>query len=205
MWLTTDHDISCMIIMVSISKVWRVNNKQNKKWYDFYYVYSIENMDDLSFTTNSRVRVYHTGDIEWIQGLRWVTKCEMNLRLFPFDTQVRNQWGGGGGGGGGDKDNIRQDAVSSCWTFPLFIIVDIHVLCQNVVYPLIGQIWTVIQSMMTSSNGNISGVTGHLCGEFTGPVSFDVFFGLRLNKRLNKQSWSWKFETPDVGLIMTSL
>ena len=25
--------------------------------------------------------------------------------------------------------------------------------------------------------------------------SFDVFFDLRLNKRLSKQSWSWSFET----------
>ena len=52
--------------------------------------------------------------------------------------------------------------------------------------------------MMTSSNGNIFRVTGSLRGEFTGhdefhaqrPVtqSFDVFFDLHLNKRLNKQS-----------------
>ena len=27
-------------------------------------------------------------------------------------------------------------------------------------------------------------------------VSFDVFFDLRLNKRLNKRSWGWWFETP---------
>ena len=60
--------------------------------------------------------------------------------------------------------------------------------------------------MMTSSNGSIFLVTGPLCGEFTGhrwipaqrPVtrSFDVFFDLRLNKGLNKQSWGWWFETP---------
>ena len=59
--------------------------------------------------------------------------------------------------------------------------------------------------MMTSSNGNIFRVTGPLCGEFTGsgefptqrPVtrSFDVFFDLRLNKRLSKQPWGWWFET----------
>ena len=59
--------------------------------------------------------------------------------------------------------------------------------------------------MMTSSNGNIFRLTGHLCGEFTGPGefptqrpvtrSFDVFFDLRLNKRLSKQSWGWWFET----------
>ena len=58
---------------------------------------------------------------------------------------------------------------------------------------------------MTSSNGNIFRVTGHWCGEFTGPRwipaqrpvtwSFDVFFDLRPNKRLSKQSWGWLFET----------
>ena len=53
---------------------------------------------------------------------------------------------------------------------------------------------------MTSSNGNIFRVTGHLCGEFTGPQrpvtrSFEVFFDLRLNKRLSKQSWGRWFET----------
>ena len=51
--------------------------------------------------------------------------------------------------------------------------------------------------IMTSSNGNIFRVTGPLCGEFTGPGefptqrpvtrSFDVFFDLRLKKRLSKQ------------------
>ena len=55
-------------------------------------------------------------------------------------------------------------------------------------------------SMMTSSNGNILRVTGPLSGEFPAqrPVtrSFDVFFDLRLNKRLSKQSWGWWFETP---------
>ena len=63
---------------------------------------------------------------------------------------------------------------------------------------------------MTSPNGNIFRVTGHLCGEFTGPGefpsqrpvtrSFDVFFDLRLNKRLSKQSWGWWFETPSLSL-----
>ena len=47
--------------------------------------------------------------------------------------------------------------------------------------------------MMTSSNGNIFRVTGHLCGAVT--RSFDVYFDLRPNKRLSKQSWGWWFET----------
>ena len=54
-----------------------------------------------------------------------------------------------------------------------------------------------ILNMMKSSNGNIFRVTGPLCGDFTGPGefptqrpvtrSFDVFFDLRLYKRLSKQ------------------
>ena len=53
-------------------------------------------------------------------------------------------------------------------------------------------------------------VTGPLCGKFTGhgefpsqrPVtrSFDVFFDLRGNKRLRKQSWGWWFETQSRSL-----
>ena len=60
--------------------------------------------------------------------------------------------------------------------------------------------------IMTSSNGNIFRVTGPLCREFTGPGefpaqrsvtrSFDVFFDLRMNKRLSKQPWGWWFEMP---------
>ena len=63
---------------------------------------------------------------------------------------------------------------------------------------------------MTSSNGNIFRVTRPLCGEFTGPGefptqrpvtrSFDVFFDLRLNKRLSKQPGGWWFETQSWSL-----
>ena len=45
-------------------------------------------------------------------------------------------------------------------------------------------------NMMTSSSGNIFRITGHVCGQFTG-----LFFDWRLNQRLSKQSWGWRFET----------
>ena len=58
---------------------------------------------------------------------------------------------------------------------------------------------------MTPSNGNIFRITGPLCRELTChrwipaqrlvTQSFDVFFDLRLNKRLSKQWWGWWFET----------
>ena len=63
---------------------------------------------------------------------------------------------------------------------------------------------------MTSSNENGFRVTGHLCGEFTGPrwiprtkasdAGLWCFFDLRPDKRLSKQSWGWWFETPSHSL-----
>ena len=61
---------------------------------------------------------------------------------------------------------------------------------------------------MTSSTGNIFGVTGHLCREFTGPQwiphtkasDAELWCLLRPNKRLSKQSWGWWFETLSCSL-----
>ena len=44
-------------------------------------------------------------------------------------------------------------------------------------------------------SGN-SPVTGEFPTQRPVTQSFDVFFDLRLNKRLSKQSWGWWFETP---------
>ena len=73
-----------------------------------------------------------------------------------------------------------------------------HLMCPT--------IWKWLVAMMTSSNGNIFRVTGHLCVEFIGPRwspaqrpvtrSFDVFFDQHPNKRLSKQWWGWWFQTP---------
>ena len=61
------------------------------------------------------------------------------------------------------------------------------------VYKVRSNLW----NMMTSSNGNIFRVTGHLCGEFTGPrwiprtrasdAELWCFCDLRLNKRVNNR------------------
>ena len=52
---------------------------------------------------------------------------------------------------------------------------------------------------MTSSNGNIFG-PGEFPTQRPMTRSFDVFFNLRLNKRLSKQPWGWWFETPSWSL-----
>ena len=65
---------------------------------------------------------------------------------------------------------------------------------------------TLAIAMMTSSNGNIFRVTGHLCVEFTGhrwipntkasDAKLRCFLWSALNKRLSKQWQGWWFETP---------
>ena len=45
-----------------------------------------------------------------------------------------------------------------------------------------------------------SPVTGEFPAQTPVTRSFDVFFGLRLNKRLSKQSSGWRFETPSRSL-----
>ena len=49
----------------------------------------MENLDDQSFLQDSRVRIHSNGQVDWIQGLRWVTECTVDLTLFPFDKQVQ--------------------------------------------------------------------------------------------------------------------
>ena len=76
---------------------------------------------------------------------------------------------------------------------------------------MVGSCFAVVNFfMMTSWNGSFSALLA-ICagnspvpGEFPAqrPVtrSFDVFFDLRLNKRLSKQWWGWWFETPSCSL-----
>ena len=45
-----------------------------------------------------------------------------------------------------------------------------------------------------------SQVTGGFSAQRSVTRSFDVFFDLRLNKRLSKQSWDWWFEAPSSPL-----
>ena len=53
--------------------------------------------------------------------------------------------------------------------------------------------------LLAISAGN-SPVTGEFPAQRSVTRNFDVFFDQRLNKRLNKQSWGWWFETPPCPL-----
>ena len=54
-------------------------------------------------------------------------------------------------------------------------------------------------TLLTICVGN-SPVNGDFPTQRPVPRSFDVFFDLRLNKRLSKQSWGWWFETSSCPL-----
>ena len=106
---------------------------------------------------------------------------------------------------------------SAPWHFDFTTYLIVVLICKSISITWYANLYNIVtiavygyilncSHMMTSSNGNIFRVTGPLCGEFTGPGefptqrpvtrSFDVFFDLRLNKRLSKQPWGWWFETP---------
>ena len=85
----------------------------------------------------------------------------------------------------------------------LFCTMSLKIMLSIYCFILQGQ-W--IKFMMTSSNGNIFHVTGHLCWEFTchpwiprtkaSDAELWCFLWSALNKQLSKQSWGWWFETP---------
>ena len=53
----------------------------------------------------------------------------------------------------------------------------------------------IFSALLALCAGN-SPVTGEFPSQRPVTRSFDVFFDLRLNKQLSKQSWGWWFETP---------
>ena len=57
----------------------------------------------------------------------------------------------------------------------------------------------ILSTLLVLCAGN-SPVTGEFPAQRPVTRSFDVFFDLRLNKRMSKQSWGWWFETPSYSL-----
>ena len=104
-------------------------------------------------------------------------------------------------------NNVRHDKNKKIFCLYLISFLNAGIAQVAEILPH-GQLRLLIhgQCMMTSSNGNISALlvlcagNSPVIGEFPAqrPVSrsFDVFFHLRLNKRLSKQSLGWWFETP---------
>ena len=59
--------------------------------------------------------------------------------------------------------------------------------------------WKHFSALLALYAGN-SPVTGEFPTQMPVTRSFDLFFDLRLNKRLSKQSWGWWSETPSCSL-----
>ena len=119
-------------------------------------------------------------------------------------------------GGSGDEGSLPN---SFGWEFILFIKTHFYAgaLTSHFMEEHSSPTSIFHDFMMTSSNGNMFRVTGFcawnsqvtagnspVTGEFPShrPVtrSFDVFFDLRLSKRLSKQSRRWLFEMPSRSL-----
>ena len=133
---------------------------------------------------------------------KWPSTCciQINIRV-SFDVYQRNHiwW----------RPTYSQLLISNAWHLcELTLSHDSASPVKS--FWLLGTKHLLELIMITSSNGSNFGVTG-LCagnspvtGEFPTqrPVtrSFDVFFDLRVNKRLSKQSWGWWFETSPSSL-----
>ena len=66
-------------------------------------------------------------------------------------------------------------------------------------YPLWRHQMETFSALLALCVGN-SPVTGEFPSQRLVTRSFGAFFDVRLNKRLNKQSWGWRFETPSCSL-----
>ena len=62
---------------------------------------------------------------------------------------------------------------------------------NNTIFWVIGNITKIYENMMTSSNGNIFRVTGHLCGKFTGPR------WISRTKASDAELWCFLWFTPE--------
>ena len=102
-----------------------------------------------------------------------------------------------------------SDAELWCflWSAPEYSIIQIR-LCllrwQNVAKNRIDDSWwrhqmETFTALPAICAGNLP-VTGEVPSQSPVMRSFDVFFDLRLNKRLSKQWWGWWFEMPSRSL-----
>ena len=91
--------------------------------------------------------------------------------------------------------------------FNLYITLDVGMVCNHILIALeeipICTWWRhqmkKVSALLALCAGN-SPVTDEFPSQRPVPRSFDVFFDLRLNKRLSKQSRGWWFETPSRSL-----
>ena len=133
--------------------------------------------------------------MEWISTMCW-KQCKHGLNIFWEIKAIRIYL---------FMHSIKSEVqviLQSKHTifFILLFFCCVHFYCSWSIHVIYQPIF-----MMTSSNGNIFRVTGHLCGEFTDPRwiprtkaserSFEVFFDLLQIKWLNKQSQGWWYET----------
>ena len=100
----------------------------------------------------------------------------------------------------GAPGNIQSNLIALC----VNLVNPRVILCGWTMLVLSLSLWwrhpmTIFSALLAICAGN-SPVTGELPAQRPVTRSFDVFFDLRLNKRLSKQSWGWWFETPSRSL-----
>ena len=121
-----------------------------------------------------------------LKRISWI-KVYFDPNFTEFCSKVSNWYYGSIGSGmmtwrqTGDNPDNKYSRMDSWWRHPMETFSALLAICA----------------------GN-SPVPGEFPAQRPVTRSFDVFFDLRLNKRLSIQSWGWWFETPLLAPIMTS-
>ena len=121
----------------------------------------------------------------------------MNLWVI-FLKICNSRWGG----------KMLHNRIGEIFLFSLFLWVifcNLRVIFLTICYSALGKNWRpfpwwrhqmeIFPTLLVLCAGN-SPVTSEFPTQRSVTQSFDVFFDLRLNKRLSKQSYGWWFETP---------
>ena len=90
------------------------------------------------------------------------------------------------------------------WTICMLGLINLAPIIRCDVANIVAATWwrhpmETFSALLVIYAGN-SPVTGEFPSQMPVTRSFDVFFDIRLNKRLSKQSWGWWFERPSCPL-----
>lgn len=76
--LTWNSDSFMGIKTLEMTTIWRPN---------FFIANEIKKSSTFGFTTTDPVRVYNNGTVRWLVPLNIETECDVDIALFPFDSQ----------------------------------------------------------------------------------------------------------------------
>ena len=121
-----------------------------------------------------------SNELQTYEAIKFGFKFHWSIILFCFRSNVSLKF-------------VPKDTIVSWSDFDR--VIDWLIIGDDPYFPWWRHQREPFSTLLTLCAGN-SPVTDEFPSQRPVTRSFDVFFDLRLNKRLSKQSWGWWFETP---------